>query len=243
MKIILFTCVFLYLNSAKMNTVKVITYEIFTKKYQALSSQDDELLEWKDVNAPHVRGIIFRYESDVLFLVTLPSSPVYMFDSVEDFKKFALKKRENRRVRKSSYEGLVPTEEIFLASMDANRNTLAQQLGILPTQLNYSLESITPLLEALKRLPKVHDYYAKPDPTSFLLIQYIGNTIYTQRKQKWSFRKQQKFDVLIPDIIYVGVDGTPYDWFTKLTSGIVEKRFDELPYIIEFAIGYRFWEN
>ena len=85
--------------------------------------------------------------------------------------------------------------------------------------------------------PKVHDFNAEPDRTLFLLVQYIGNTIYTQRKQNWSFRKQYKYDVLIPDIVYVGVNGTPYDWFVSLTSTVVEKRFDELPYVIESAIG------
>jgi hypothetical protein len=138
-----------------MNNIKLIPYKIYTEKYQASTSIDEELRDWKNVNTPHLPGLIFKDSSDARFLVTLPPNPVLMFDSSKDFKNFALKKSERESARKSTYEGMIPTKQVFLASMDRNRNVLAKQLNLPQAQLNYNLESIIPMLDALKSLPKV----------------------------------------------------------------------------------------
>lgn len=218
-----------------MKDIYVIQYSAYIAMHEETATLDEELTEWKTGNAPHISGLLYKEDSDERFLVSLPFKPVLVFRSSDIFREFALKKPK-KKSKKSSYQGLIPSVEKFHHSLEDSKNTLASRLDMSPQSFNYSYESIEVLVEVLNTLPTNFNLESGQEPTSFLIYKYVGSTVYKLRQQEWSFKSQAKYDVLIPDVVYVGKNMTRYDWFAHLSSAIVEKEFNKILFIVESAI-------
>lgn len=221
-----------------MNDTKVLQFTDYIENYEKNVVFDEELTNWKSRETPNVPGLIFKDTTgtNARFLVSLPGIPVFLFSSPSVCKHHLSTVRQKPRKRKSSYYGLVETEEKFFASLENIDIQLANRLDISPNLLDYSRESISRLSSGLEKLPADHDFFDGDDPTLFLIIKYVGSTIYKLRGESWSFRKQLAgSDVKIPDTVIVGIKAQDYDWFAALTSMTVEKRFKQYEYVVEAA--------
>jgi hypothetical protein len=223
-----------------MNDIKIFQYNDYIQSYEGKVVIDLELTNWKSRKAPNLSGMVFKdtTSTNAIFLVISPGQPVIFFSSELVFKNYISTVKQKSREKKSSYYGLVESEEKFFTSLENVHVQLANHLDISHNLLDYSLESVSILSSRLEELPTDYDFYDKKDSTLFLIIKYIGSTIYKLRKESWSFRNQVKYGVKIPNTVIVGVKAQEYDWFAALTSVTVEKEFEKYKYIVESAANF-----
>lgn len=220
-----------------MNDIKVLQYNDYFESYEEKVVIDEELTNWKSRIAPNLSGLVYKDTTitTAIFLVISPGQPVIFFSSELVFKNYISTVKQKSRKKKSSYYGLVESEEKFITSLENVHVQLANRLDISHNLLDYSLESVSILSSRLEGLPNDYDFYDEKNSTLFLVIKYIGSTIYKLRKESWSFRNQVKYGVKIPNTVIVGVKAQEYDWFAALTSVTVEKEFEKYKYIVESA--------